>query len=61
MNRTVRIFALYRNACDGVHFAVVKSGSWAEVIPYLNWVTCFAGPRCLFLQQTDGSLSPLMA
>lgn len=61
MTRTVRIFALYRAACDGVHFGVVKSGTWAEVIAYLNWEVRFAGPLNLFVQGHDGSLKPLMA
>ena len=59
--REVRVFALYNNATEGQHFAVVRSGTWAEVVSYLNKTVLYTGPRCLFLEGADGSLSPLMA
>lgn len=59
--REVRIFALYNNAVEGTHFAIVRSGTWAQVTAYLNFAHKMAGCRNLFIEQTDGSLKPLMA
>lgn len=59
--REVRIFALYKNDVEGEHFGIVRSGTWADVIGYLNKTVRFSGPRRLFLETADGSLQPLMS
>lgn len=59
--REVRIFALYSNAVEGTHFAIVRSGTWAQIVSYLNFAHTMAGCRNLFVEQADGSLKPLFA
>lgn len=59
--RTVRIFALYRDDVNGEHFAIVRSGTWAEVVNYLNITAAYAGARRFFVEGSDGALRPLMA
>lgn len=59
--RTVRLFALYNNAVEGQHFGIVRSGSWSEVVGYINATHRHAGARQLFIEGTDGKLRPLMA
>ena len=59
--REVSIWALCNTPLDGSHFAIVKSGKWPEVVKYLNTRARYAGPSCLFIEQSDGKLSPLFA
>ena len=59
--REVRIFGLYRDDLRGEHFAIVRSGTWAEVTAYLSATVRYVGARSLFVAGADGSLRPLMA
>lgn len=59
--REVSIWALCNTPCDGSHFAIVKSGKWPDVVKYLSASARYAGPRSLFVEQSDGKLSPLFA
>lgn len=60
-NREIRIFGLYNDAVNGQHFSIIRSGTWAEIVDYLNKTVRYRGPRSIFVEGADGKLSPLMA
>lgn len=59
--REVSIWALCNTPLDGSHFAIVKRGKWSEVVKYLSANVRYVGPRSLFVERSDGKLSPLFA
>jgi len=61
MTREVRLFAAYKNDAEGEHITIVKSGTWQEVVAYMNTRTPYAGTQRFFVEGTDGQLRPLMA
>ena len=61
MTREVKIWGLYNNDVDGKHFAIVKSGTWKEIVKYLDTMHVYTGGRCLFMENSAGKLIPLMA
>lgn len=59
--KTVTIYALYNTPTMGEHFGAVRSGTWADVVNYLNKTTPIIGPRKLFVQTAErGPILPLM-
>jgi hypothetical protein len=60
--RTVSIWAKGRDACNGVHIYLVRTGTWPEVTRYLSVVCQHTGPRELYIENSaTGRLAPLFA
>ena len=59
--RGIRIWARGNTPCEGSHFYVVRTGSWAEVTRYLRVVCQHTGPRELWFDDSNtGKIRPLM-
>ena len=58
--REVKIFGLYNDDVNGRHFTIIRSGTWSEVVKYLNFVAKYYTVP-LFIEGVDGKLRPLMA
>lgn len=59
-NREVRVWSLHQTATDGRHFSPVCSGTWAEILADLAFLARRQINLCLFVEDTDGQLRPLL-